>query len=113
LNGFFIASSVAALLLSLLACLCVAVIAARLRASLEVLPSSLASRVSSLETSRDEQAETLTTLANRVKMQRVRQAVNHVRSAEDSGNPDPYTNPDAWRRETNKQIAMKHLRSNS
>jgi len=40
--------------------------------------ASFESRLRSIEASQAEQAETLTTLANRVKMQRVRTAINHV-----------------------------------
>lgn len=109
MSGFFIALSVVALLLSLAACLCVAAVAAALRESRAVLPSSLASRVNSLETSLAEQADTLTTLANRVKMQRVRTAANHVQRAEESA-PDPFKNPDEWRKMTNRQLALSHLR---
>lgn len=58
---------------------------------------SLASRVESLEGSRDEQMQTLTDLANRLKMQRVRHAgLSHADRSTDR--PDPYKDPDGWRK---------------
>lgn len=40
--------------------------------------ASIESKLHSIELSQNEQAETLTQLANRVKMQRVRTAINHL-----------------------------------
>lgn len=66
---------------------------------------SSASRMESLQTSLDETNAALEALANRVKMHRVRTALNHVKDP--PAEPDPYTDPDAWRRTMNKQLAFK------
>lgn len=56
--------------------------------------ASFESRLRSIEASQAEQAETLTQLANRVKMQRVRTAINHIADPE----PEPGTIKDQLRR---------------
>lgn len=56
--------------------------------------ASFESRLRSIEASQVEQAETLTQLANRVKMQRVRTAINHIADPE----PEPGTIKDQLRR---------------
>lgn len=68
-----------------------------------------ASRISSIETSMQELAVELQHLANRVKMQRVRNTTDHATgaskpktSADDL--PDPYTEPDAWRKAMNAKL---------
>lgn len=58
---------------------------------------SLGSRIESLEASRDEQVQTLSDLANKIKMQRVRHAgLTHGERSTDR--PDPYKDPDGWRK---------------
>lgn len=56
----------------------VALNAAQEMASLPASLRSIASKVSSIEQCQTENSEALTVLANRVKMQRVRTAANHV-----------------------------------
>lgn len=56
--------------------------------------ASFESKLRSIEHSQNEQAETLTQLANRVKMQRVRTAINHVSDPE----PEPGSIKDQLRR---------------
>jgi TolA-binding protein len=65
---------------------------------------SCESRIESISNSVEEQTATLTELANRVKMQRVRNVVNHA--AGSSGEPDPYKNPDEWRAMMTRKIAL-------
>jgi hypothetical protein len=108
MNGFFIALAAVALLLSILACLFAAAAAAQTRELRHLSPSLVESRVTSLETSLAEWTETVRALADRVKMQRVRNAVSHATKQPD--NPDPYTNPDEWRKVANRQLALSHLR---
>lgn len=79
--------------------------------------SSTDLRLASLETSRDELSATLADLANRVKMMRVRTAVNHVQAAKGDAQvprspddePDPKTEPDRWREWMNARLARKRL----
>lgn len=59
-------------------------------------PSGAADRLDALE-------EITATLANRVKMQKVRAASTHAAERSD-GMPDPYRDPDAWRRAMNRTI---------
>ena len=56
--------------------------------------ASIESRLRSVESNLIEQAETLSQLANRVKMQRVRTAINHIADPE----PEPGTVKDQLRR---------------
>jgi hypothetical protein len=82
--------------------------AARLAALVRDLQDQLAplpiSRLDSLERSIGELGSALQEVANRVKMQKVRNAANHVR---ENGVPDPYAQPDEWRRYMNKQLRSK------
>lgn len=77
--------------------------AIRERESLRRQVDSCESLLRSLRISLDEQASTLETLANRVKMQRVRTAATHATS---DSEPDPYQNPDAWRKRMNAQLSQ-------
>lgn len=61
---------------------------------------SLSARLSELE-------ETVSLLANRVKMMRVRNAVTHTDKP--SGLPDPHRDPDGWRRAMNSRLAQSKL----
>jgi hypothetical protein len=56
-----------------------------------------------LEDSRIETLQTLTDLANRIKMQKVRAATRHADASRDD--PDPFKNPDEWRSMMNKRLA--------
>ena len=71
--------------------------------------ASLTSQVESLTTSRDEMLSLLADLANRLKMQRVRAATSHTdrgptptRGGGDE--PDPYKDPEAWRKMMNRRM---------
>lgn len=65
---------------------------------------SVESQQRSMQTSLSEYSETLEGLAQRVKMQRVRNATNHIR--EKNSDPDPYTSPDEWRKAINRRLAI-------
>lgn len=57
----------------------------------------------SLSARLDELESTVEVLANRVKMQRVRNAATHAEK-ETSRDPDPYTDPDRWRQQMNARL---------
>jgi len=103
-NDFFSVLSAAVAFLSAAVALSAARSAIRERASLRRQVDSCESQLRSLRTSLEEQSSTLETLANRVKMQRVRTAALHVK---DDREPDPYQNPDEWRKSMNRQLAMR------
>lgn len=75
--------------------------------SLRAKVDSCESRIESLLTSRDELTVALDALAQRVKMQRVRQATDHATGPR--GLPDPYKNPDEWRAAVNSQLSRGKL----
>lgn len=108
MSGFFSVLSAAALLLSVLALFFAVRTAALVRELQRAQPDLRASRLKSLETSLEDLSETVTALANRVKMMRVRTAVNHVPDSKQpaTGFPDPYTDPDRWRAAMNSRIAQ-------
>lgn len=74
---------------SLFGSACAVLIAVRRTGSPRAQLHSVVSKISSLETKLEETSETLSVLANRVKMQRVRTAANHV---SDPINADEPTN---------------------
>lgn len=76
--------------------------ARRAAASLAQKQRSLESAVRLLTTSQAESAELLEALANKVKMQRVRNVVAH--GAGSKSMPDPYRDPDGWRKAMNARI---------
>lgn len=85
-------------------------LAARVSELQDASQFSKASRVASLEERLTETEETLSGLANRVKMMRVRSAVNHVPDkAAPNGLPDPHRDPDGWRRAMNTRLAQSKL----
>lgn len=92
--------------------LLVARIAARVRALEDRYALSSPSAIESLRTVQQEQADALAALANRVKMQRVRTAVNHVQEDRD-GLPDPHKDPDAWRKAMNAKLALTRIQKGS
>lgn len=100
-------------ILSIAACLSAARAATRVRALQDQLMPLPLSRLESLETSRDELIESVTDLANRYKMIRVRNATTHTdpdRPKRDAGGmPDPYKNPDEWRRAMNSKLGLGKL----
>lgn len=81
--------------------------AERAPASLQARLASAESRIESLLSSRDELTVALDALAQRVKMQRVRTAVDHATGPR--GLPDPYKNPDEWRAAVNSQFSRGKL----
>ena len=97
--------------LSIAALIFAALTAARVRACERQLRSSSGSRVESLARSVADMSSTLEELANRVKMQRVRAATNHVKDAPaaPTGEPDPYKDPDGWRKMINSRIATAKI----
>lgn len=68
----------------------------------------LDSRVQSLSESLELTQTELERLANRVKMQKVRNTTEH--SQRRAGElPDPYTSPDEWRAAVNRKLAQQRL----
>ena len=108
-QGFFSVLSVSICIL----CAAVAIYSARraIHASESLAPRVrfVESRLESLRASQEDAANTLVDLANRVKMQRVRTAVNHGNGKSDD--PDPYKDPDGWRKMMNSRIAANKFRS--
>lgn len=106
-------SAVLAFVLSLVAAFFAARSAALARAALDrctslssSAPASLTKRVDSLQEKLDEYGSALETVAQKVKMQRVRTAANHVRETE---GPNPHTQPDEWRAWMNDRLARARL----
>jgi hypothetical protein len=107
LTGFFYALSVTACGASI-AALWFSVRNAKVASELQARsPRLLLSRIESLELSAEELRQALTDLANRVKMQRVRNVVTHGQA--NDGEPDPYKNPDAWRKAMNRRLSSTKL----
>lgn len=104
-TAIFCALSAAIALLSL----AVSVFAARRAARVAALPQerlrSVESRLGSIEGSIPEMQQTMEVLANRVKMQRVRTAANHVQAGS-NGEPDVRSDPEAWRAWKNSQLRI-------
>lgn len=66
---------------------------------------SIESRTESLENSVSEWSQTVTDLANSLKMTRVRAAAKHASSDRKvDALPDPYKDPDAWRAAKNRTL---------
>jgi hypothetical protein len=107
LTGLFCALSAATSILWAMRANSAARRAERAPASLLARVASCESRIESLTTSRDELTVALDALAQRVKMQRVRQATDHATGPR--GLPDPYKEPDRWREAMNAQIARGKL----
>lgn len=114
---FSLALAVAAFACSAVAALLAARTATRVQALRDRLAASppgsmdsLSKRVESLTTMLDEQGTALAELAQKVKMQRVRTAANHVRESRSDGElPDPYREPDAWRDAVNSRLARARI----
>jgi hypothetical protein len=107
LLGFFGACGATALVLSTLAFRSAARAAALRPDLLEARLHSIESAVRSLRGVQTDLAGTLEQVANRVKMQRVRNAATHGENS--PGEPDPYKNPDEWRTAMNKRLAATKL----
>lgn len=108
---FFSVLSAALCLFCLIACTHVARNVRADSASLVAEVRLNTSRVRSLTESHELTVEELTNLANRVKMQRVRNAADHAtkKSARAGDLPDPYTSPDEWRAAMTKRLAEAKL----
>lgn len=111
MSEFFSVAAVASWLFCLILAFLLARIAARVSEledrvrSLNESPSeSLSARLSELE-------ETVSLLANRVKMMRVRNAVTHTDKS-NGGEPDPYRDPNGWRAAMNRRLAQGKLSGN-
>lgn len=105
MSGFFFASIVSLVALAIAAVAAyVALRAARVSESRLQVPRSLDLRVQSLEASAEDLRSTLEQLANRVKMMRVRNAVTHTDKSDTV--PDPFKDPDAWRKAMNRKMAI-------
>lgn len=93
-----------------LCCLLVAVYAAKSATRRLELPQqtlrSVVSRMQSLEDWKVEMIQLQQDLANQLKMTRVRSALNHSRHKNEvPSDPDPYTQPDEWRKMMGKRLA--------
>lgn len=82
-------------------------IAVRERESLVRRVRSLESSMDSVKITIDEHSGALSEVANRVKMMKVRAAANHTASS--TGEPDPYRDPDNWRKSMNSKIQKARL----
>lgn len=68
---------------------------------------SLPSQIESLQESQKLLATELEHLAQRVKMQRVRNATDHAtKSKSDGDSPDPYREPNEWRQHMSRKLAQ-------
>lgn len=108
--GIFCALSATASLFCLLAAFYAARIAAQRVAWPRQALRSCELRIASLEDSRTELVQSVTDLTNRLKMMRVRSASTHA--AGSSGEPDPYKDPDAWRKLANQRLAAAKMGMN-
>jgi len=110
-NAIFFVLSATAFGLSLLA----ASYTARIAAAVRDLPlerlRSIESQTRLLESSVSEWSEITTALSNTLKTMRVRRAGVEHAAEKKNGNamPDPYTDPDGWRKAMNKRIALKQF----
>lgn len=75
----------------------------------EARPIASGSPSESLSARLDELEQTVEVLANRVKMQKVRNAALHAERERPGGLPDPYKEPDRWRDAVNKRLASSKL----
>lgn len=103
MSGFFFALAASIACLSAAIGLFAAARAVKVSASLRHKQRSLELQMQSQQQLAEEMQSALTDVTNRVKMMRVRNAANHV----GNGKADPYSNPDAWRREMNKTLALR------
>jgi len=104
---FFSVLSAGSCILSIAAAIYAARIATRGPESQERKLHSVELQQDSLRTSLKDISIELEALAQRVKMQRVRNATNHATTGKSS--PDAYTEPDRWRSEMNKRLAFGKL----
>lgn len=105
-SGIFFALSVTVCIVCSLVSLSAVKVAARASESARRRLSSCESRIESLESSHKDALTLMGDLANRLKMTRVRAAASHLdRDQGKSTEPDPYTQPDEWRKSMNKRLA--------
>lgn len=100
----FYALTVSVSVLCLTGCVFVAQRAAAERGSLLKRLRSCELQIESTRISVEESQQTLTEIANRVKMQTVRKAARHAAGSSDE--PDPYRSPDEWRSMMSRRIAL-------
>lgn len=103
MNAFSIVLIATSLALSLGACLFAARIAVRVQGLADQLQRLPVSQLLSLAKSVTETQDVLSELAQRVKMMKVRNAVNHVKRG-DTDEPDARLDPEGWRRWKNAQL---------
>jgi hypothetical protein len=101
---FFYALTAILCALCLTGCIFVAQRAGAEQESLRKRLRSCELQTESNRNSLEETQQTLTDIANRVKMQTVRKAAHHA--AGSSGEPDPYRDPDGWRSMMSRRIAL-------
>lgn len=101
---FFFALTVIASVTCLIGTIYVARSAKVGAASLQKRLRSCESQIASMTTSQEELVQTVTDVANRVKMQRVRNIATHATGS--PGEPDPYKNPDEWRSMMTRKLAL-------
>lgn len=110
MSEFSFALSVTACFLAILACVFAARSAVQLRELQDELIRFPASRLKSLEASLTDTQDAVTEVANRVKMMKVRSAASHTDG--NSGKlPDPYKDPDGWRKAMNSRLSAARLGS--
>lgn len=111
MNAIFCALSAVICVSCLIGTLYFAQRATRAAASPLAKLRSAESRIASLETSQAEWTQLHEDLANRVKMMRVRNTTAGPRSSSDRQGdlPNPYTNPDEWRKAANAKLATAKL----
>jgi hypothetical protein len=81
------------------------------RRALESPPLRLRSvelKAQSCEQLVEEHTQAITDLTNRLKMMKVRSASSHA-IKDDNGLPDPYRDPDGWRRAMNSRMALSKI----
>lgn len=105
MDEFFFVAAAVSLVFSVILAIFHARIASRVLALRDRVERLRASPAESLSERLSELEETVSLLANRVKMMRVRNAATHTDKTS-NGVPDPYTNPDEWRREANKRLSI-------
>lgn len=99
--------SASACIASLTAVFYAARIATRLRELQRTLKPLPLSRLQLIETSVNEITTELQAVANSLKMQRVRAATTHATAKKID--PDPYTQPDEWRKMMNSRLAQQKM----